>query len=481
MIARATVDRTRRLIELVSPDRAAVRAPVAVLSVKPGKEPRELKSNYMFCVQGERTIEFVTTHTGRIVPAAIERVERLESTGAVELHVKRTGPAPSLSPLRFHFANLTDFARVLLDARVTVREPGREWRPVVLTPGGIEDGHAVYAAPSRGCPGRSLLTAMFHTPLALTFIDFNFADPGTPELEFRLQFSDRQAAMQVDPRQIRLNCIPVINRRSMPVHVTVEPTSTYEIIAVPDGQIVAEIERVQAFEGDGRWTECLPWLGQRHVWKHRTLASAQYVVNRESAAQGQFVEIGLAEPGRGPDTQGIHLNVSLHLADPAAERIAVGTAAIGDRGEQATTVTWVAPLLIPRPSDPAELDAECLANGWLQHSRGGDLTSGLRALLAQAALGYTSIEGRAPRSPLCSVIESLQRSRSRVEPGIETHPTLRVEVDLDLQVIDRSQECLFIAVLDRAVSLCAPPSTATQLHLTRAEGGRTCPRRLPVA
>jgi len=471
-IARAGEVRAARHMEFVAPDRIVIRPAVAVVAVKPATEVLELPTGYLFTASvADRMVEFVTVRPESIVPVQIERIELITVAGmpGLQMCIQSTSRQPISTRLRFHVSDMESFVQVTRDARISVRVGG-EWLPVTLTTSGIEEGDALFQSPLGSRP-RGLLTAMFHAPLGLTFFDCEYSGPRSESLELRMLFPGSGGA--VDPGSIRLNCLPVVNQRETSVHVTVPPTSTFRPIPVPEGEVITRIRQVKSYSASREWLECLPWLGQRHAWKHRVLSKVQYCLRR----QQNSLDIGVANCGRGIDEQGVHLNVALNLADNQADQVEPDSVVTGDQGELGKLVS-MSPMLCPKPIDPVELDAECLANS-LFHPRSEIATSALRALLQQSALPYVGTRGRLPRSPMLPLIEAIQRVT--VSSADETDfPGVQIRVDLDLEAIDSVQEFFVASVLDRGLSLLAPPSTATQFKLSHAAGERTCKRRLPI-
>jgi hypothetical protein len=64
------------------------------------------------------------------------------------------------------------------------------------------------------------------------------------------------------------------------------------------------------------------------------------------------------------------------------------------------------------------------------------------------------------------VLDALRRVRVRSEP-----PVVAIEVELDARVATPAVGFLFAGVLVRALVHFAPPSVATRLSVTLAEGG----------
>jgi hypothetical protein len=241
---------------------------------------------------------------------------------------------------------------------------------------------------------------------------------------------------------------------------------------------VAGIGRVQVFHSNSEWSDCRPWLGTRYPWKHRRDAEPQYVL---SARNGNpWFAIGLVEPRRGLEGTATHLNVELILADAAVSRLAVGTAAVGDRGEQAVVAASASPLLVPLDVESLELEAETRANGWLSRSGHGDVTEGLRALLERAAGGVGSEGGRTPRSPAFDACALIRRATVRSASSNGSYPLLSLEVELNWQEVEPHKGYLFALVLERSLPLFAPALTGTQLSLHSQKGVRQWQPRWPA-
>jgi hypothetical protein len=235
---------------------------------------------------------------------------------------------------------------------------------------------------------------------------------------------------------------------------------------------------VQYFCGNGQWEDCRPWLGTRYAWKERREDyRPQYVLS--GLTGDRRPAIGVVEPGRGLDARATHLNVELILADEAASRIAVGTTATGDRGEQAITVARGSPLLVPLDIEPLELDAEARASGWLSRGACGDVTDGLCSLLERAGGGVGPSSGRIPAP---TVFEScVKRMTTRIAPSEGCFPLLDIELELDRDKVERHTGHIFAAVLERSLPFFAPPHTGTRLTLLTPEGSRQWQPRWPAS
>jgi hypothetical protein len=470
----AYLDRWRRLVELVSPDRRAVRPSLAVLAVDPGRKTINLKSGHTFTVAGDHgEIEFATVRDETLPAVQIAGIEpvaglrpavgRGEMSG-LRLQVRRLGDEP-LAALRLHIADPAMFAEVLRSAEVYLRSESGFQR-VAATAAGIESGPDLYPTPRLGSAARSLLAAFFHAPLALSFLDLQFTDPGSDLLDFLLLFDDPAAAPRLDPQTIRTGAIAVVNRRLNSVNVTVEPTQAFEPVPVPDGHEVVEVAQVQAFRGKGQWVECRPWLGSRHSWKHRSTTGSQYVT---SHVPGRL-SIGLVEPGRGLDATGTNLNVRVVLASPAASLLPAGTPVVGDRGEKASLAVESSRLLLPAEIEPPELEAEFRANTWLTRGR-GDATAGLRALLDQAAGGSLDVSQRPAKPRGQAAMAAIERVTLAASAADARLPVLDVVVETVSAV--EPHLFLLLATLERALPLLAPPLTATRLVHRTPEGERS--------
>jgi hypothetical protein len=484
-INRANEERTRRMVELVSPDRVAVRPALAVVALEAGEETVPLKTGTLFFVNtAERTLEFETPYATTIEPVQLGRAEKSLTTGhaQIRLLVKRTNPGQTLNTLRVHVADLLAFVQVLHHCKISLRTAANQSVPVTVKATGIEQGHRLYPVPPRGCPGRSLLTAMFHAPLALTFLELQFADPGTEVLEFVWEFREAALAEAIDPAVFRLNCVPVINQRSdilSSVQVTLKPTKAFEPIPAPAGQVITGLGVVEAYGASNEWLECRPWLGQRFPWLHRVEADVQYVVDRPTGNGDRPWLIGLVETGTVARITERHLNIPRKLADLSADEIAPGAPGTDDLGKPIEVVALAGRMLLPREIDPIELETEFLVNGWLAHCRQGDATLGLQALLQSTGLAYTSTKGRAFRNPLLRLISAARQVRVWGEGRLENFPLLHVELTLPAPTGDDGYEAFLLAVLERSLPLFAPPLTATQLTIHSAGGALPCAPRYP--
>jgi hypothetical protein len=475
-------ERTARLVEVASPDRVVWHPPVTVLAVDAGREPLTLPADYLFSVAGPAgDLEFVTVRPETVPDVRLERAERIAPTGergGLRLLVRCPGERP-VDVLRFHVADPATFADVLAGADVFVRSPGGDLRPARVSASGIEQADDLYETPPLGCRGRTLLTAFFHAPLAFAFLDVRPEEPCTGGVEVLVLFRDPAAVARLDPAAFRLGCVPMRNRRVTSVHVTVEPTGTYEHVAVPDGQVVVRVGTVQAFRGRGEWVECRPWLGTRYPWKHRPGTTARYVLADHGSDRGPL--IGVVEPGRGLDATATHLNVQLVLADPLAAGLPAGAAAVGDRGERARSAVESSRLMRPAAVDPAEVDAEARAGGWLGRGRAGDATAALVALLRQAAGCHAAHASRNPRPAAAGVIDAVRSVR--VGRGVTggPFPVLEVTVELGEGDYERHTAVLFARVLERALPLFAPPLCSTRLTVRTPEGETSWAPRSPAA
>jgi hypothetical protein len=238
---------------------------------------------------------------------------------------------------------------------------------------------------------------------------------------------------------------------------------------------------VQLFRGRGEWAECRPWLGTRFPWRHKVPVSGRYALTRTNGLTPPA--IGLIDPGAGLNAADVHqFHVELFLADTQAHALPCGTAATGNSGLQAELVAPPSPLLIPAEIDPAELEAETAASGWLSRDRGGDVTVALRAVLERAACGLTTARGGRPPglASALSQIDGLVRAMTRTGPVVNGFPGVEVEIDLDSGRYPGRAPYLFANVLERALGFFARPLTYTRLTVRIDTGVMTWSPRLPA-
>jgi Type VI secretion system, TssF len=490
-------EHARRVIETFARDRVALRPGVAVAEVRPTRDEQVVRTGDLFFAAAPAgQIDFVATRDEVVPPISLTDSGPVEEArpvvpGRWGYRAVLAKPAETPWPDRFRFY-LSDAASaqavyqgLFVGGGCVARPDGGEWRAVRVLPTAAEHAAGLFPTAPLGCWGRALLSAWFHAPFAFPFFDVTgLAEVGgtADSIEVVFLFRDPALPSRLPAGSIRTGCVPLVNRRAETVLVTVEATTAFTTLPVPAGQAVAGVGRVQVFRGQGEWAECRPWLGDRHPWRHKTPVPARYALS----APGGLTPpgIGLIEPGADlSSADATHLHVELFLADTQVHTIPAGAAVGGNGGQRAELVAAPAPLLVPAAIDPAELEAEAKAAGWLGRGGEADVTEALRVVLERAAGPLTTARGGRPSGlPLAlAQIDGLVGAATRPGPVVGGFPGTEIEVELDAgRFVDRAP-FLFAAALERALGFFARPLTYTRLKV-RTEGGELVwSPRLPVS
>jgi hypothetical protein len=493
----AAAEQVRQVITAIARDRAAIRSSIALAEIRAGKVEYEIQAgDLFFAASPAGQTDFVAIRDEVIPTVTIVESGPVAGSGTMasgwagyRLLLNKLGSGPWPDRLRFHLVSADSAAALyqalFLSGACAARPVDGEWRKLEMLPTAAENAENLFPAPSLGCRGRSLLAAWFHAPFALACFDVaGLAGIGADAESVELMFVVRaHAAFAGLPEgAFRVGCVPLANRRTETVHVTLEASTAFTPLPVPAGQAVSGVGRVQLFRGQGEWAECRPWLGTRYPWRHKIAVSGRYALTRTNGLTPPA--IGLIDPGADLSAADAHqFHVELFLADTQAHTLPSGTAVTGNSGLQAEMVAAPSPLLIPAEVDPAELEAETTASGWLSRDRGGDATDALRAMLERAAGGLTTARGGRPAglASARSQIDGLLRATTRTGPVIGDFPGTEVEIELDAGRYPDRAPYLFATVLERALSFFARPLTYTRLTV-RTEGGvMSWSPRLPAA
>lgn len=490
-------EQTRKVIEALAPDRARLRPSVAVAAIRTSKQEQRIRAgDLFFAASPGRQTDFVAIRDD-VIPA-VDIVEsgtvdasRMAAAGwsGYRVSLKKLNSAPWPDRLQFHLPAGESVAAVyqalFLGGACVARPDGGDWQKVELAPTAADNAEGLFPSPTLGCRGRSLLAAWFHAPFAFAFFHVaGLAKLGAEAESVEIIFLARDAAAfaALTDGAFRVGCVPLVNRRTETVHVTLEASSTFTPLPVPAGQAVAGIGRVQLFRGQGEWVECRPWLGTQYPWRHKVPVSARYALTRTNGLTPPA--IGLFDPGADLSTPDAHqLHVELFLADSHAHELSDGTEVTGNSGLRAELVAAPSPLLVPAVIDPAELDAETTAAGWLSRKHGDDVTDALRIVLERAATGLTTTRGGRPAglNSALAQIDGLLRATIRTGPTIDGFPGIELEIELDAGRFPNRAPYLFAAALERALGFFARPLTCTRLIVRTEAGEMTWSPRLPVA